>query len=230
MLTVKNKYPLPRIDDLLDQLRGAKVFSKIDLRSGYHQFRIKPKDIPKIAFRTRYRHYEYLVVSFGLTNAPAIFMDYMNRIFRPYIDKFVVVFIDDILIYSKTAEEHGEHLRLVVGILREKQLYAKLDKCDFWLEEVQFLGHVINKDGVAANPSKVEAVTKWERPTNATEIRSFIGLAGYYRRFIKGFSQIAIPLTKLTRKGVLFVWDAKCEKKLSVAEGEVDNRTSVGNS
>ena len=150
-------------------------------------------------------------MSFGLTNAPAIFMDYMNRIFRPYLDKFVVVFIDNILIYSKTAEEHGEHLRLVLGILREKQLYPKMDKCDLWLEEVRFLGHVINKDGVAVDPSKVEAVMKWERPINATEIRSFLGLAGCYRRFIKGFSQIAIPLTKLTRKGVPFVWDAKYE-------------------
>jgi hypothetical protein len=130
-LTVKNKYPLPQIDDLLDQLGGAKVFSKIDLRLGYHQIRIKPEDIPKTAFQMRYGHYEYLVMPFGLTNAPAIFMDYMNRIFRPFLDKFVVVFIDDILIYSKTTEEHGEHLRLVLGILREKQLYAKLDKCDF---------------------------------------------------------------------------------------------------
>jgi hypothetical protein len=120
----------------------------------------------------------------------------------------VIVFIDDILIYSKTTEEHGEHLRFVLGILREKQLYAKLDKSDFWLEEVQFLGHVINKDGVAVDPSKVEVVMKWERPTNATEIRSFLGLARYYRRFIKGFFQIAIPLTKLTRKAVPFVWDA----------------------
>ena len=129
-LKVKNKYPLPRIDDLLDQLGEAKVFSKIDLRSRYHQIRIKPEDIPKIALRTRSNHYEYLMMPFGLTNAPTIFMDYMNRVFRLYLDKFVVVFIDDILIYSKTIEEHEEHLRLVLGILREKQLYAKLDKCD----------------------------------------------------------------------------------------------------
>ena len=164
------------------------MFSKIDLRSGYHQIRIKPEDIPKTAFRTRYDHYESLVMPFRLTSAPAIFIDYMNCIFRPYLDKFVVVFIDDILIYSMIAEEHGEHLRLVLGTLRVKQFYAKLDKCDFWLEEVQFLGHVINKDGVAVDPSKVEAVMKWERPTNATEIRSFLGLAGYYRRFTNGFS------------------------------------------
>ena len=136
----------------------------------------------------------------------------MNHIFRPYLDKFVVVFFDDILIYSKIVEEHEEHLRLVLGILREKQLYAKLDKCEFWLEEVQFLGHLINKDDVAVDSSKVKAVLKWERPTNVTEIRIFLGLAGYYRRFIMGFSQIAIPMTKLTRKGVPFVWNAKCEE------------------
>jgi hypothetical protein len=145
------------------------------------------------------------------------------------LDKFLVVFIDDNLIYSKTADEHEEHLRLVLSILKEKQLYAKLDKCEFWLEEVQFLGHVINKDSVAVDPSKVEAVMKWERPTNVTEIRSFLGLAGYYQRFIKGFFQIAIPLTKMTRKGVPFVWDAKCEESFH-AEGETDNSTSVGNS
>ena len=204
-LTIKNKYPLPRIDDLLDQLGDAKVFSKIDLRSGYHQILIKPEDVPKTAFRTRYGHYEYLVVPFGLTNAPAVFMDYMNRIFWPYLDKFVVVFIDDILIYSKTIEEHEEHLRVVLGILKEKQLFAKLSKCEFWLDEVKFLGHVIGQNGVAVDPSKVEAVLNWERPTTVTEIRSFLGLAGYYRRFIEGFSEIAMPLSKLTRKDVPFI-------------------------
>ncbi|XP_061366444.1 uncharacterized protein LOC133309664 [Gastrolobium bilobum] len=146
-VTIKNKYLLPRIDDLLDQLRRATVFSKIDLRSGYHQIKIKTEDIPKTAFRTRYGHYEYLVMPFGLTNAPAVFMDYMNRIFRPYLDQFVVVFIDDILIYSKDKEEHKEHLRIVLQILKDKQLYAKLSKCEFWMEEVKFLGHVILKEG-----------------------------------------------------------------------------------
>ncbi|XP_027368665.1 uncharacterized protein LOC113874650 [Abrus precatorius] len=141
-LTIKNKYPLPRIDDLVDQLRGAKVFSKIDLKSGYHQIRVKDEDIPKTAFRTRYGHYEYIVMPFGVTNAPAVFMDYMNQIFRPFLDRFVVVFIDDILIYSSSSEEHAEHLRTVLSVLREKQLYATLSKCEFWLEEVKFLGHV----------------------------------------------------------------------------------------
>jgi len=209
--TIKNKYPLPRIDDLMDQLRGASVFSKIDLRSGYHQIRVKAEDIQKTAFRTRYGHYEYQVMPFGVTNAPAIFMDYMNRIFHPFLDQFVVVFIDDILIYSKTLEEHEEHLRIVLQILKEKKLYAKLSKCEFWLEEVKFLGHVISNNGVSVDPTKVEAVLQWEPPKTVTEIRSFLGLAGYYRRFIEGFSKIALPLTQLTKKGQAFVWTEKCE-------------------
>ena len=181
-VTIKNKYPLPRIDDLFDQLRGATVFSKIDLRSGYHQLKVKGEDIPKTAFRTRYGHYEFLVMSFGLTNAPAAFMDLMNRVFKDYLDKFVVVFIDDILIYSKDEVEHEEHLRMILTRLKEHQLYAKFKKCEFWLSQVAFLGHIISKDGVAVDPSKVEAVKDWPRPKNASEVRSFLGLAGYYRK------------------------------------------------
>ena len=199
-ITIKNKYPLPRIDDLFDQLQGAGVFSKIDLRSGYHQLRIKPDDIPKTAFRTRYGHYEFTVMPFGLTNAPAAFMDLMNRVFRPYLDKFVVVFIDDILIYSKDKEGHADQLRTVLQTLREHQLYGKLKKCEFWLEEVVFLGHVVTKEGIKVDPQKVKAITEWPRPTNVTEIRSFLGLAGYYRRFVKDFSKIASPLTNLLKK------------------------------
>ncbi|GAU10637.1 hypothetical protein TSUD_418350, partial [Trifolium subterraneum] len=215
-VTIKNKYPLPRIDDLLDQLRGATIFSKIDLRSGYHQIRIRTSDVSKTAFRTRYGHYEFLVMPFGLTNAPAIFMDYMNRIFQPYLDKFVVIFIDDILIYSKDPQEHAEHLRIVLNILREKQLYAKFSKCEFWLSEVKFLGHVISQGGVSVDPSKVEAVLNWERPRTVSEIRSFLGLVGYYRRFILGFSEIALPLTRLTRKGAAFDWDELCENSFNL--------------
>ncbi|XP_025638796.1 uncharacterized protein [Arachis hypogaea] len=211
-VTVKNKYPLPRIDDLMDQLQGAGVFSKIDLRSGYHQIRVKEDDIPKTAFRTRYGHYEFAVMSFGLTNTPAIFMDYMNRVFRLFLDKFVVVFIDNILVYSKTVKEHEEHLRIVLQILKERKLYAKLLKCEFWKEEVKFLSHVVSKGGIAVDPSKVEAVMEWERPTTLTEVKSFLGLAGYYRRIIEGFSWIALPMTKLTRKEVPFMWMSKCEK------------------
>lgn len=211
-VTIKNKYPLPRIDDLTDQLRGAVVFSKIDLRSGYHQLRVKTEDVPKTAFRTRYGHHEYLVMPFGMTNAPAIFMDYMNRSFHPYLDSFVVVFIDDILVYSKSREEHVEHLTVVLKILKDNHLYAKLSKCEFWLESVNFLGHVISKEGISVDPSKVEAVMEWTAPKSLTEIRSFLGLAGYYRKFIEGFSKLALPLTKLTRKGQPFVWTTRCEE------------------
>ena len=145
---MKNKYPLPRIDDLFDQLAGAVVFSKIDMRSGYHQLKIKREDIPKTAFQTRYGHYEFLVLPFGLTNTPAYFMDLMNRVFHVYLDKFVAVFIDDILVYSKTKEDHMGHLRTVLSTLATYKLYAKLKKCDFWMENVQFLGHVISAEGI----------------------------------------------------------------------------------
>ncbi|KAL5573969.1 hypothetical protein UlMin_023566 [Ulmus minor] len=188
-VTIKNKYPLPRIDDLFDQLQGAAIFSKIDLRSGYHQLKIRESDVPKTAFRTRYGHYEFLVMPFGLTNAPAAFMDLMNRVFKEFLDKFVVIFIDDILIYSKTREDHEAHLGLVLQRLKEHRLYAKFKKCEFWIEQVTFLGHVISKDGVSVDPSKVEAVSNWPRPTTVTEIRSFLGIAGYYRRFVEVESQ-----------------------------------------
>ena len=177
-VTVKNRYTLRRIDDLFDQLRGASVFSKIDLRSGYHQIRIADEDISKSAFRTRYGHYEFVVMPFGLTNAPAVFMDLMHQFFRPYLDSFVIVFIDNILIYSRSREEHKEHLRVALTVLRENKLYAKMSKCEFWLDRVAFLGHVISKDGVEVDPSKIEAVTKWQIPKNVTEVRSFQGLAG----------------------------------------------------
>ena len=211
-VTIKNRYPLPRIDDLFDQLKGSVVFSKIDLRSGYHQLKIKETDIFKSAFRTRYGHYEFLVMPFGLTNAPAAFMDLMNRVFKTYLDKFVIVFIDDILIYSKSQEEHVEHLRIVLRILAEQQLYAKFSKCEFWLDKVQFLGHVISKDGISVDPAKIEAVSQWSAPTSVTEIQSFLGLAGYYRRFVEGFSTLAAPLTALTKKDRKFEWTDKCEQ------------------
>ncbi|KAJ4820047.1 polyprotein [Rhynchospora pubera] len=211
-VTIPNRYPLPRIDDLFDQLQGSQVFSKIDLRSGYHQLRIRPDDIPKTAFRTRYRHYEFLVMSFGLTNAPAYFMNLMNKVFEEYLDSFVVVFIDDILIYSKSTEDHEHHLRLVLQRLREHELYAKFSKCEFWLKQISFLGHGISKDGLAVDPQKVAAITEWKPPTTVTEIRSFLGLAGYYRRFVNGFSKIALPLTQLLQKGVKFEWTPEQQK------------------
>jgi hypothetical protein len=176
-VTIKNKYPLPRIDILFDQLAGAKVFSKIDLRSGYHQIKIRPSDVPKTAFSTRYGLYEYLVMSFGLTNAPAYFMYLMNSVFMQELDKFVVVFIDDILIYSKTPEDHTKHLHVILQRLRDHHLYAKFSKCEFCLDTVKFLGHTISGDGISIDPSKVQEVMDWKPPTSVHQIRSFLDLA-----------------------------------------------------
>jgi hypothetical protein len=196
-VTIKNKYPLPRIEDLFDQMRGARVFSKIDLRSGYHQMKIRPSDIPKTAFSTQYGLYEFTVMSFDLTNAPAYFMNLMNKVFMEYLDRFVVVFIDDILIYSKNDSDHEEHLRLVLQKLRDNQLYAKFSKCEFWLDEVPFLGHIISNGGILVDPVKVREIVSWKIPSSVTKVRSFLGLAGYYRRFIEGLSKIAKPMTSL---------------------------------
>jgi hypothetical protein len=210
-VTIKNKYPLPIIEDLFDQLREASVFSKIDLRSGYHQLRIRHSGIPKTTFITKYGLYEFIVMSFGLTNAPAFFMNLMNIVFMDYLDKFLVVFMDDILIYSQSEEEHVDHLRMVLQRLREHQLYAKLSKCEFCIDEVLFLGHIINKDGLAMDPKKVADILKWKAPTDAREMKSFIGMAGYYRRFIEGFSKIVKPMTALLANKVEFKWTQKCQ-------------------
>jgi ribonuclease HI len=210
-VTIKNKYPLPRIEDLFDQMKGASVFSKIDLRTGYHQLKIRESDIPKTAFRTRYGLYEYTVMSFGLTNAPAYFMYLMNKVFIEYLDRFIMVFINDILVFFKTMEEHEEHLRLVLGKLRSNQLHAKFSKCEFWLTEVAFLGHVISAGGVSIDPGKVKDVLNWMPPATVSEIRNFLGLAGYYRRFIKDFSKIAKPMMKLLEKNKTFEWTKECQ-------------------
>ncbi|GJY49280.1 putative reverse transcriptase domain-containing protein [Tanacetum coccineum] len=180
-LTVKNRYPLPRIDDLFDQLQGSSIFLKIDMRSGYHQLRVREQDIPKTAFRTRYGHYEFQVMPFGLTNAPA--------------DK----------------KEHEEHLKAILELLKKEKLYAKFSKCEFWIPKVQFLGHVIDSRGIHVDPAKIESIKDWASPKTPTEIRQFLGLAGYYRRFIEGFSKIAKPMTKLTQKGIKFDWGEKEE-------------------
>jgi glycogen debranching enzyme len=198
-VTITNKYPLPQIDDLMHQLTQANFFSKIYLRSGYHQMKIRPEDIYKTAFVTRYEQYDYTVVSFGLTNAPAYFMNMMNKVLMDELDKCVVVFIDDILVFSKTAEDHEEHLRIVLEKLKQQQLYAKFSKCEFWMEEVAFLGHVLSAEGVVVDPSKIEAVSKWQSSKSVIEIRSFLGLAGYYRQFIENFSKIAKPMTELLK-------------------------------
>jgi hypothetical protein len=215
-VTIKNKYPLPWIDDLFDQLQGAKYLSKIDLRSRYHQLRIKEADIRKTAFVTRYGQYEFTVMPFGLTNTPAFFMNLMNKVFMKELDKFVVVFIDDILIYSKSREDHEHHLRIVLGRLRAHQLYVKLSKCEFWLEKIAFLGHILTAEGIEVDPSKVEAVSKWKQSSNVSEVRSFLRMAGYYRRFIKGFSSIARPMTELLKKDNKFVWTSKCEESFQI--------------
>ncbi|GJU39781.1 putative reverse transcriptase domain-containing protein [Tanacetum coccineum] len=199
-ITIKNRYPLSRIDDLFDQLQEACYFSKIDLRSGYHQLCVHEDDIPKTAFRTRYGHFEFMVMPFGLTNAPTVFMDLMNQVCKPYLDKFVIIFIDDILIYSKMKEEHEVHLKLVLELLRKEELYAKFSKCEFWLQEVHFLGHVVNQSGIHVDPSKIEALKNWKAPTTPSKVRLFLGLADYYRRFIANFSKIAKPLTLPTQK------------------------------
>ena len=211
-VTIKNRYPLPRIDDLFDQLRGARVYSKIDLRTGYHQLRVRETDIPKTTFRTRYRHFEFTVMPFGLTNAPAVFMNLMHRGFQPYLDQFVIVFVDDILIYSQSEWEHEHHLRIVLQLLRDHQLYTKFSKYEFWLTEVRFSGHVVSASGVSVDPEKVEVVMSWERPKSVFELRSFLGLAGYYRRFIEDFSRIVAPMTRFSRKEVKFDWDDRCEE------------------
>jgi hypothetical protein len=192
--------------------RQHKVFSKIDLRSGYHQIKIRPCDIPKTSFSTRYGLYVFLVMSFGLTNAPTYFMYLMNSVFMTELDNFVVVFIDDILIYSKSEKEHAKHLRVVLQRLRDYKLYAKFSKCEFWLKSVKFLGHTISQDGISVDRSKVQEVMDWKPPKSVHQIRSFLGLAGYYRRFILDFSRIAKPMTELLKKGVKFMWSEACEE------------------
>jgi transposase InsO family protein len=206
-ITIKNKYPLPRVDELLDRLHGAKYFSKLDLRSGYYHIRIHPRDVAKTAFRTRYGHFEYLVMPFGLTNAPATFMALMQSIFGPHLDSFVIVFLDDILIYSKTADEHERHIRIVLDLLRQHKLYAKESKCEFFQTSTSFLGHVVSRDGLSMEPTKVKAVMDWPTPTDVSDLRSFLGLAGYYRKFVRHFSHISSPLSELLRKDAKWHWE-----------------------
>ena len=220
-VTIKNKYPMPCIDELFDQLQGAKYFTKIDLRSGYHQIRIRAEDVPKTAFRTRLGHFEFLVMPFGLTNAPATFMTQMDSTFRPNLGKFVVVFLDDILVYSRSEEEHWEHLRKVFDLLRAHKLFAKESKCEFFKTEVHYLGHIIPNEGIMMDPSKVEAIIQWPHPKNLEELQIFLGLAGFYRKFIRDYAKIAVPMTnQLKAKGRNFSWGEEQQRsfdKLKVA-------------
>ena len=205
-LTIKNKCPIPRIDEIFDRLQRAQYFTSLDLRSGYYQIRMKDTDIPKTCIRTRYGSFEFLVMPFGLTNAPSTFQAVMNEVFREYLDDFVMVYIDDILIFSQTAEDHLRHVRLILARLRQHKLFAKLSKCEFNRASLPFLGHVVGQDGVKMQQSKVKALASWPRLTTVTEVQSFLGLANYYRRFIRDFARISAPLSELTKKGVPFEW------------------------
>lgn len=204
-VTVKNKFPLPIVDELLDELAGTAYFSKLDLRAGYHQIRMPEDDEHKTTFKTHHGHFQFRVMPFGLTNAPATFQCLMNAIFAKYTRKFVIIFLDDILVFSATLEEHIEHLRLVLDLLRKHKLYAKMSKCSFAQDHINYLGHVISKHGVATYTEKTNAMAQWPTPTNATELRGFLGLTGYYRKFVPHYGIIAKPLKQqLTKKG--FEW------------------------
>ncbi|KAM1244297.1 hypothetical protein ACFX1S_035999 [Malus domestica] len=228
-ITIKYCFPIPHPDDIMDSLIGSQVFSKIDLRSGYHQIRIKPGDEWKTAFKTRDGLYEWLVMPFGLSNAPSTFMRLMNQIFRPFIGKFVVVYFDDILVYSKNEEQHVGHLRQVLQVLRTEKLYANLKKCDFLTNSVLFLGYVVSNEGVKMDPSKVDAILNWAVPTNIHEVQSFHGLASFYRRFIRNFSAIIAPITDCLKKGE-FKWTKDTYKSFQLIKEKMTTTLCIGTS
>ena len=203
---IRNRYPLPLLEEMMDRLGGARVFSKIDLKSGYWQVPIREEDIPKTIFRTRWGLFEFLVMPFGVINAPSQFMHLVQDVLHWYLDVFVVVFIDDILVYSRNIEEHAEHLRLIFERLRKHQLFSKASKCTLHVNEVEFLGQWITPEGVAPIAEKLRAVHDWEPPNNVKNVRSFLGFTNYYCRFVPGYVGIASPLTLLTRKSIEWHW------------------------
>jgi hypothetical protein len=205
-ITIKNKYPLPIVDELLDELQGAAWFTNLDMRSGYHQIRVQPHNIPKTAFKTHHGHWEFRVMPFGLTNAPATFQEAMNSILRPLLRKHVMIFVDDILIYSKSFEEHVDHITQVFNILKQHNFLLKKTKCSFAQQQLEYLGHIINSERVETDPKKIQVVAAWPVPTDLKQLRGFLGLSGYYRRFIKNYGALSRPLTDLLKKGVPFVW------------------------
>ena len=211
-MTVKNRYPLPLISELLDRLGQAKFFTKIDLRGAYNLVRMKPSHEWKTAFRSRFGHFEYLVMPFGLTNAPAIFQSMMHDIFKEELDVFVIIYLDDILVFSHDIESHIEHVNQVLAKLRQYSLYAKLEKCEFHKTNIEFLGYLISSEGLAMAPNKVKCILDWQPPTSVTGVQSFLGFCNFYRKFIKNYSGIAKPLTDLTKKGNLFQWTPEAEK------------------
>jgi hypothetical protein len=211
-LTIKSKYPVPIIDELLDELAGACWFSKLDLRAGYHQIRLAPGEEFKTAFATHHGQFEFTVMAFGLTGAPATFLSAMNDTLKDYLCKFVLVFFDDILIYSTSYDDHLKHISLVLQRLQEHRWQVKMSKCEFAQPSIAYLGHVISAAGVSTDQSKIATVRDWPSPTSFKELRIFLGLSGYYRKFVKNYGVIAKPLTNLLRKGVLFVWTNEIEQ------------------
>ncbi|WVZ83985.1 hypothetical protein U9M48_031071 [Paspalum notatum var. saurae] len=220
-ITIRYRHPISRLDDMLDELSGSVMFTKIDLHSGYHQIRMKLGDEWKTAFKTKFGFYEWLVMPFGYTNAPSTFMCLMNEVLRSFIGKFVVVYFDDILIYSKSFDEHFDHLRAVFVALRDARLFANLEKCTFYTDRVGFLGYIVTPQGIEVDETKIYAIRSWPTPTTITQVRSFLGLAGFYRRFVKDFSTIAAPLNELTKKGVTFHWGTTQEKAFNTLKDKL---------
>lgn len=215
-ITKKNLYPLPRIDDSLRQLLKAKIFTRLDLRGAYNQIRIKPGDEPKTAFRTRYGLYQYKVMPFGLTNAPATCQQFVNDVLREFLDIFVVVYLDDILIYSEDTNQHHNHVRKVLSKLRDANLFCKAEKCEFNVTKTTFLGFVVSPEGLSMDPSKIQTIKDWKPPSSVKGVQSFLGFANFYRRFIQNYSKIASPLFSLTRKNSKFTWSKACNDSFEV--------------